>query len=85
MGYTAGKLNTFRLEKDPSDALLSDWGTKSENDVNKLIVFLKEMGKDDLIWLLEAEGNFYLFKSIFSYGKIGSRIFRRINRRIKIT
>ena len=85
MGYNAGKLKTFQLEKDPSDALLSDWGTKSENDVNKLIVFLKKMGRDDLVGTLEAEGNFYLFKSTFSYGKISSRIFRPINRSIKIT
>ena len=78
MGYTASELKTFQLEEDPSDALLSDWGTKSENDVNKLILFLKKMGRDDLVGLLEVEGNFYLFKSTFSYARIGSRIFRAL-------
>ena len=85
MGYNAGELKTFQLKEDPSNALLSDWGTKSENDVNKLIVFLKKMGRGHLVGTLEAQGNFYLFKSTFTYGKISSRIFRRINCSIKIT
>ena len=55
MGYNAGKLKTFQLEKDPSDALLSDWGTKSGNDVKKLIVLLTKMGRDDLVELLKAK------------------------------
>ena len=57
----------------------------TENDVNKLIMFLEKMGRNDLAGLLEAQANFCLFKSIFIYGKIGSRIFRRINRSFKIT
>ena len=62
MGYTAGELKKLQLQRDPADALLSHWGTKSDNDVNKLIEFLKKMDRDDLFKILEAQGNFCLFK-----------------------
>ena len=55
MGYSAGKLKTFQSKENSSDALLSDWGTKFDNDVKKLIVLLTKMERDDLIELLEGE------------------------------
>ena len=61
-GYTAGELKTFQLQRDPADALLSHWATKSDNDVNKLIEFLKKMDRDDLVKILEARGSFHVFK-----------------------
>ena len=54
MGYTNEELKTFELEKDPADALLLSWGTKFENDVNRLIQMLKTMERDDLVELLEG-------------------------------
>ena len=77
MGYTAAKLKTFRSKEDPFHTLLSDWGTKSKNDVFKLIVFLEKIKRDDLVGGLEAQANFCLFKSIFSNDKISSNVFRR--------
>ena len=61
LGYTAGELKTFQLQRDPADALLSHWATKSDNDVNKLIKILKKMERPDLVKVLEAQGNFCLF------------------------
>ena len=62
LGYTAGELQKFQLQLDPADALLSHWGTKSGNDVNKLIEILKNMERDDLVKILEAQGSFHVFE-----------------------
>ena len=62
LGYTAGKLKEFEQQPDPADALLSHWATKSENEVNKLIEILNKMERDDLVKILEAQGNFHVFE-----------------------
>ena len=61
LGCTAGELKTFQLQQDPADALLSHWASKPDNDVNKLIESLKKMERNDLVKILEAQGNFCLF------------------------
>ena len=61
LGYTAGNVKTFELGVDPADALLSHWGMTPDNDVNKLIKILKKMERDDLVEILEAQGNCCLF------------------------
>ena len=47
----AGKM--FEVEKNPADALLSNWGTKSGNTVDKLVEILKSMGNDVVAEKLE--------------------------------
>ena len=79
MGYTAGELKKFQLKRDPADALLSHWATKSDNDVNKLIEILKKMERDDLIKILEARGTFHVFKLINKYSKIGLHKLGHVN------
>ena len=54
MGYTNEEIKTFERQKDPADALLLSWRSKSENDVNRLIQMLKTMERDDLVKLLEG-------------------------------
>ena len=46
MGYTMQDVKEFDLEKNPTDAILSNWETKSGNTVDKLIEILKSMGND---------------------------------------
>ena len=43
LGYIAVQVKQFQLKKNPADALLSHWGTKFGNTVNKLIEILKDM------------------------------------------
>ena len=52
MKYSNDDLKIFEQKDDPADALLASWGTKSENDVNRLVELLKEMERDDLVKLL---------------------------------
>ena len=56
LGYTDVELKKFQLHRDPADALLSHWATKSDNNVNKLIKILDKMDRDDLVEILEAQG-----------------------------
>ena len=52
MKYSNDDLKIFEQKDDPADALLANWGTKFENDVNRLVELLKEMERDDLVKLL---------------------------------
>ena len=54
MGYTKEEVDKFNLEKDHARALLNDWGTKAENNVEKLIQILSELGRDDIVKILES-------------------------------
>ena len=53
MKYSTDELKIFEQTDDPADALLANWGTKSENDVNRLVELLKVMERDDLVKLLQ--------------------------------
>ena len=53
MRYSTDELKIFEQTDDPADALLANWGTKSENDVNRLVELLKVMERDDLVKLLQ--------------------------------
>ena len=52
MKYSTDELKIFEQTDDPADALLENWGTKSENDVNRLVELLKVMERNDLVRLL---------------------------------
>ena len=83
MEYTAGFMKTFELEKDPADALLTHWATKCGNNVKKLIGMLKKMERDDLVEMLESQGNFYFFH--FYQQVRGSCVLRHINNGMNMT
>ena len=53
LGYNTEKVKEFEQEKNPAGAVLSHWGTKSGNTVNKLIGILKRMGNDVVAEKLE--------------------------------
>ena len=54
MGYNIDNVKMyFNGKGDPADALLTNWETSSGNDVEKLIGYLKEMGRSDIIELLQ--------------------------------
>ena len=53
LGYNADEVKKFELESNPADAVLSHWGTKVGNTVNKLIRILKGMGNDVVAEKLE--------------------------------
>ena len=54
MGYNIDNVKMyFNGKGDPADALLTHWETSSGNDVEKLIGYLKEMGRSDIIELLQ--------------------------------
>ena len=53
LGYNAEEVKEFEQEKNPAGAVLSHWGTKSGNTVNKLIGILKRMGNDVVAEKLE--------------------------------
>ncbi|XP_046843878.1 uncharacterized protein LOC124437959 isoform X2 [Xenia sp. Carnegie-2017] len=55
MNYTAGEGRDFSRELNPADALLQHWKTTgNEHDVPALMKLLKEMGRYDLVDLLES-------------------------------
>ena len=57
MRYPVKLVKVFELRESPADSILSHWGTEAENDVNKLIEILREMGRDDLVEILDiAQG-----------------------------
>ena len=54
MGYNIDNVKMyFNGKGNPADALLTHWETRSGNDVEKLIGYLKEMGRSDIIELLQ--------------------------------
>ena len=53
LGYNTEKVKEFELEKNPAGAVLSHWGTKTGNTVNKLIEILKDFGNDEVAEKLE--------------------------------
>ena len=66
LGYNTEKVKEFELEKNPAGAVLSHWGTKTGNTVNKLIEILKDFGNDEVAEKLEqALVRFQIFNSIF--------------------
>ena len=51
--YNTEKVKEFELKENPAGAVLSHWGTKSGNTVDKLIGILKRMGNDMVAEKLE--------------------------------
>lgn len=56
MGYPNKRVRYFEeFKKDnPTDAVLRDWSTKDGNDVYKLITICKDIGRDDVVTILEV-------------------------------
>ena len=48
MGFTVKEWKKLELNDNPTDVLLSLWGTKSRNTVNKLIQILEAMENDQV-------------------------------------
>ena len=61
MGFNVGETKNFESNDNPADAILRFWGTKSGNDVNRLVTILEEMGRDDLVDILKnAQSKIYV-------------------------
>ena len=54
MKYTVDEARPFGQDKNPAEKLLEHWGAKGDNDVAGLIKLLQDMGRDDVIKLLES-------------------------------
>ena len=69
MGYAVNDVMAFQLAESPADSILRSWRTKAENDVNKLIGILREMGRDGLVDILDrAQGMFPCFLEVLHVG-----------------
>ena len=55
MGYPNELVKQLQRLDDPADGLLAHWGTKSGNDVTKLIELLLEMERSDITEQLDSE------------------------------
>ena len=53
MNYNGGEIKIFKQSADPADALLTNWETKLENDVPRLIEHLLEIDRQDLAAMLK--------------------------------
>ena len=55
MEFTVKKIKQLEFKDNPTDALLTFWGTKSGNTVNKLIEILKGMENTRVAKTVEQE------------------------------
>ena len=55
MGYSNEFVKQLKRTDNPAEALLAHWGTKSGNDVTKLIELLLQMERSDIREQLESE------------------------------
>ena len=55
MKYTNEQVQIFELKDNRARALLDHWGTKTGNDVERLLEMLSSMERDDLVGILKKE------------------------------
>ena len=53
MGYNFDEVNSFSRNDSPADAVLQHWRRANGNNLSKLIEILKEMGRYDVVEIIE--------------------------------
>ena len=49
LGFTANQVKHFKLEKNPTAAMLDSWGSRSENTLHKFLRILETHGMTNLV------------------------------------